>query len=132
MIVAMLVISMTVTGYVPMAGKQFPINGTACAHVAWDKCPYPLGTVACGPSWPFGTKFEMPKRLGLYGVPRVVECNSRGGDVGDHQLDVSLIHGPWWRIDLALARLLGKRLVDVIVIRPTERDWFSMPNAYQQ
>ena len=111
-IVATLVLTMSVTFYLPDAGG---INGDM--HTA-DGSEARIGLAACGPRYPFGTVFEIMIDMSEYGVPQTVECRDRGGAVGHYNLDLVMRSGDL-KTDWQVARAWGKRRVPVRVWR----DW---------
>lgn len=111
-IVATLVLTMSVTFYLPDAGG---INGDA---ITADGSEAQIGLAACGPRYPFGTVFEIMVDMSEYGVPQTVECRDRGGAVGHYNLDLVMRTGDL-KTDWRIARAWGKRRVPVRVWR----DW---------
>jgi hypothetical protein len=111
-IVATLVLTMSVTFYLPDAGG---INGDR--HMA-DGSEAHIGFAACGSRYPFGTVFEIMVDMSEFGVPQTVECRDRGGAVGPYNLDLVMRTGNL-ETDWKLARAWGKRRVPVRVWR----DW---------
>jgi 3D (Asp-Asp-Asp) domain-containing protein len=107
-IVASLLITMSVTFYIPAQGG---INGDL--HMA-DGTEAHIGYAACGPRYPFGTVFEITEDMRPYGVPQAFECRDRGGAVGNFNLDLVMRTGDL-KQDWAYAKAWGKRRVPVRV-----------------
>jgi hypothetical protein len=107
-VVAALVLTMTVTFYLPEAGG---INGDL--HMA-DGSEARIGFAACGPRYPFGTVFEIMVDMSEFNVPQMVECRDRGGAVGHHNLDLVMRTGDV-ETDWQIARVWGKRRIPVRV-----------------
>jgi hypothetical protein len=119
-LIAAVLITMSVTAYVPEAGG---INGNG--RVMADGTAPQMGYAACGYRYQFGTVFEFQSDVSEFGLPQVVECRDRGGYIGPRNLDVVIKTGDVKR-DLALAREWGKRKIKV-------RVWPSMAayNSHQ-
>ena len=98
------VVMLVITVYVPMAGG---INGgrvTSSGHVP------ATGFAACGPRYPFGTVFEiLDEDMSVYGLPQVVICTDRGGQVSNVHLDLALVSGNTGA-DLRRAKFWGRRV----------------------
>jgi 3D (Asp-Asp-Asp) domain-containing protein len=62
------------------------------------------GTCACGPGYPFGTRFEIPK-LGVF------TCRDRGSEISDDRLDI-------WMPSETLAKRFGRKTLKVRVHCP--------------
>lgn len=109
-ITATLMLTMTITVYVPRAGG---INGGGLT--AMGVAPH-YGFAACGPRYPFGTIFEILESMAPWALPQVVVCADRGRAIGNHNLDLALVGGNVRR-DLATARQWGKQRKLVTVYR---------------
>jgi 3D (Asp-Asp-Asp) domain-containing protein len=106
---AIVVITMSVTAYVPDAGG---INGNG--RVMADGTAPVMGYAACGHKYPFGTVFQIEQDVSEFGLPQVVECRDRGGYIGPSNLDIVIKTGNV-KEDLRLAREWGKRKIKVRV-----------------
>lgn len=122
-IIAAMLVTMSVTAYVPAAGG---INGTG--RMADGTLPT-RGHAACGYKYPFGTVFEFTEDVSKFGLPQVVECRDRGGMVGNRSLDIVIQTGDV-RNDLALAREWGKRRIQMRIYQ--NRDIYNAQLAEQQ
>ena len=101
------VLTFTVTAYAPAAGG---INGDA---ITADGSHVAMGMAACGPSFAFGTMFDVPG----FGV---VTCHDRGGWITDRNIDLCIYTGNA-KADRAAAMKWGKRRVRVGVSQPVSR-----------
>ncbi len=86
-------------GEVTMSVSAYSISGKTASGV--QTMP---GICACGPSYPFGTRFEIPK-LGVF------VCRDRGSEIDDDRLDI-------WMPSESLARKFGRKTLKVKVHCP--------------
>ena len=92
---------MYVTGYTSCDASIRAVK--ACDGITASGRQAALGTVACGPSYPLGTVFE------IVGVGRMT-CWDRGGGIKDHMLDV------WFPdVQSAIRAGISAKWMDVIV-----------------
>ena len=120
MIEAALVVLLTVTCYTPRAGG---INGSMNGGAAGIR-PY-HGMAACGPSYPFGTKFTLTgasaQRAKDIGLPGTVVCNDRGGMIGNRNLDIAIVsEGGTARRDYELCKQFGGRFKAEVLVEVPE------------
>jgi 3D (Asp-Asp-Asp) domain-containing protein len=86
------VVSMSVSAYTN-AGGAYPFQGLTASGVQ---------TVACGPSYPFGTVFIIDGRGYI--------CQDRGGAITDGHVDI-------WMADEVAALDWGRQTLNVVIIR---------------
>jgi 3D (Asp-Asp-Asp) domain-containing protein len=102
----------TVTPYAPSLGG---INGgRMTASGTPVSTEYHLIGVACGPRYPFGTRFRVDG-LAEVGYKTGLICIDRGGMITNKNLDVLVFSGKGKKEDWRISKLLGKRRMTACV-----------------
>ena len=91
-----------------------PING---GPLAANGVVLQTGHAACGPAYPFGTRFHINTDLSAWGLPQEVVCIDRGSLITNRNLDIALVSDDL-QADYARASSFGLRIISATIELP--------------